>query len=199
MESGRSTCPRCERAQDAGAIARVGVGDMIRASSEDLDRQSLARSLEREGYLEAPGEQLDVARDRLDLHQMLETLDRRMDLPSLDEVEQALGADIGGEMTWSGVPVEALLSDSAEARRLLRTGLKFLKFKKYSQALEWWEGQARAIGAAHGTLQLLMWIMTALTYQLSGDRARAVQAYRRVRTHPSYASVAVHGLDRSDR
>jgi len=95
------------------------------------------------------------------------------------QMRDALNLDNLGDLTVEGVRLNELLDRggaSAEERGILRTGLQFMRFRKYREAAEWWMLNRPKDHITEARFHCLLTLLLALTYEWSGDINRAAGA-----------------------
>lgn len=95
--------------------------------------------------------------------------------------EDLLELDRLGDLTVEGVRLNELLSRgdaSIEERKVLKSGLLFMRRKRYGEAAEWWSLNRPKEQTSNRRFYCLVTLLLALTYELRGDadRARAAKA-----------------------
>ena len=167
--------PRLARAP-AGVEAEARIrADLDRVWSDGLLAHTdagavLARDLEAAANLALPlPSEIDEALSRVEVKVAT----------TQQEIEQLLSLDRVGDIAIEGMRLNELLDRGAngvEERAILRRGLLFLKRRMYVEASEWWILNRPKGDNTNSRLYLLLTLLLALTYRLSGDEALAQAA-----------------------
>jgi hypothetical protein len=107
---------------------------------------------------------------------MAALIEERSGASDLEQVNALLSLEQLSALSIRGVPLHALLQaglESIEERAILKRGLAFLRRRKYAEAAEWWLLNRRKSHITKARLHCLLTLLLALTYEWSGDTARA--------------------------
>jgi len=169
-------------------VARAGEGNGRQRMRADLDRiwtdgllarvdtgSTLARDLQAMADLHLPlPAEIELALSRVEAEAGI----------SEQRIEEMLSLDRVGDITVEGLRLNELLDRSGaetKEREMLRRGLVFLKQKMYAEAAEWWTLHCPSSDGVNHRQYLLLTLLLALTYRLSGNEPQATGALEQVR------------------
>ncbi|MEO1264021.1 MAG: hypothetical protein AAFZ15_34770 [Bacteroidota bacterium] len=105
----------------------------------------------------------------------------------LEKLEDALLGK-NDEMMLQGIQISNLLQGQADKIEMIKTGIKFLKYKHYKEAVEWWSINRDNLEPTERSMYLLLLVFESYTYLLSGNKTKAEEIQNKIRNHPLYAN-----------
>jgi hypothetical protein len=176
--------PRIEQGLVAG-----GDADLDRLVRQDLDKVRAELLLERQdASAELTREIEKNIRAPLVLGEISGLLDR-LDgpvVPTFMELQDLLAVPDSAGLQIERNLLTDLLRDGVEGQSILKTGVLFVKHRRFREGLEWWSLQRESLDPSTSRLHLLLLIMEALTHSWAGDKPRAAAVSAQVLAHPLY-------------
>jgi hypothetical protein len=192
-EKSSETSPEESRRNSLG---RLSVGEENRLKvREDLDQMFIDKRLA----------QIDAGKQRTE-----ELLAIRMDVLSPAElqkhsnllqadffsspeiIEELLSLDKIGDIAIEGRTLKEILDNgitSPEQRKMMQTGIIFLKRRKYKEAVEWWLLNRPENTPTDSRLHLMLTLFLALTYKLSGNEEQSNSALLEAKNNRSFKKL----------
>jgi hypothetical protein len=174
----------------------AGAGGLDRAVREDLESIRAESLLARQDAVADLTKEIEQSIGApLALSEITRAIDRLegVSLPSFSELEQLVATPDTSRLTLEGNYLADLMEGGPQARAILKSGLLFLKHRRYAEAIEWWTLQRRDLDSKTNRLYLLLLIMEALTHLWAGDTERAAVVQAMVRAHPLSARFGPTG------
>jgi hypothetical protein len=171
---------------------RPSEGSLVRASENDQNALKIQEDIDRlfaQNMLSKVDAGEDLAGELNAINMALPSLgeiDRVLDLPQLDsfssneKIEQLLSLDKIGDIEIEGIRLKEILDNgvtSAEEKKIIRRGIQFLKHKMYREAIDYWSLNMPP-GHTNKRLHLILTLLLALAYNLSGNVSEARNALR---------------------
>jgi hypothetical protein len=110
-------------------------------------------------------------------------------LPTFAELEGLLAAPEATSLMMEQGLLAELLKAGVQGQDVLKTGLTFLKHRRYAEAAEWWSLHRSGLDAATSRMSLLLLVLETLTHLWSGNTHRAEAARAQVLSHPLYRAL----------
>jgi hypothetical protein len=183
--------PAPRPAREADMVADTS-GSLDRAVQQDLERIRAEMLLARQDAVNELTRDINESfAEPLALSEIsggLERLEGRS-LPSFSELENLLAAPETSGLTMERGLLAELVKEGAEGHKILKSGLVFLKHRRYAEALEWWTLHRRNLDPTSSRVALLLLVMETLTHLWSGHPERAEAVRNQVKAHPLYSQL----------
>lgn len=120
-------------------------------------------------------------------------------LSTIKEIEQLFSLDA---ISDTGIELQKLKNifengiTSAEQQKVIRSGMKFLKRRMYSEAAEWWLLNRPEYISSNSYLHLILTLLLVLTYKLSGNEVGADSTLAEAKENPLFGNLTKLEINR---
>jgi hypothetical protein len=182
-------CPNCRTPSNTGMLSTTTRTTLLdRVVSNHLARSISSSLLERADNLNSLDDEIERrtvnSLTTRDLQNVITNLNKNS-TPQLSELENMLSLN-PENITLEGIKLSGLLDGKGNDMAILKNGIVFLKYRKYTEAIEWWTLNRQRLDPKKQKLHFVLLIMEAFTYTLNGDELRAEQVRRKIFNHPLY-------------
>ena len=179
-------CPNCQSVITSNQIIFEKKDGLTKTTSKHLAlmrNKALLEKLEKSDFLMEGN-----FNNRLTIDDMSNSVDnfKLMNTQELEKLEHLLLKN-DSEINLQGLQITTLIKGNADNLKIIRTGIKFLKYNRFKEAIEWWTLNRNNLASNEKSLFLLLLIFEAFTYQLSGNKEKFKTTQDAIKNHPLFS------------